>query len=464
MVTFNPVQRNAFFATKQLLALMNVNIKAKTLTDLLVSSRDFPSLAAIVETLETLKIKNLPISIKEEQLKEIPLPAIAQLIIDGDVFVPIRKIENQNVEWCHEKKGWQSESLTEFAQKWNGVILLVDDSTTFYAKKEFTNKSNFIAEYSSVILSCLVFVSVAYFLGFFDILLSLNWQTLLLFIINLVGFISFLSIRLWNEIDENKPIIRQESQFFRNSLIDLKLLLFGLSLLNLIICYWFCDTYTYENLFDSVLVFLLALSTTHILFSIFRRFRIVQLYNKKLIGITQGLKNNKTLLRDSMSLNKLLPPVFKGMEVIEIGNQNPEHTLLLAGDPTDSVFSSQYFEIKELVNRNENLKMQLILFPLNYNYLKISQFIEILLSLSKENQLLELERFLNQNKKPSKWLESHKNIEATSEAKKIFGLYRSWLDISEKKHFPILALNGIEIPNLYRIDDIEFIIENQIVK
>jgi ABC-type bacteriocin/lantibiotic exporter with double-glycine peptidase domain len=163
MTAFNPVQKNAFFATKHLLTLMGVNIRAKALTDLLVSSRDFPSLASIVETLEMLKIKNLPVSLKEEQLQEIPLPAIAQLTIDGDIFVPVRKIDKQIVEWCHEKKGWQREPLTEFNKKWNGILLLVDDNSAFYAKKEFSNKPNFFAEYASIILCVSAFVCIAYF-------------------------------------------------------------------------------------------------------------------------------------------------------------------------------------------------------------------------------------------------------------------------------------------------------------
>lgn len=513
MVTFNPVQRNAFFATKQLLALMNVNIKADRLTDLLVSSHGFPSLAAIVETLETLKIKNLPVSIKEEQLEEIPLPAIAQLTIDGDVFVPIRKIENQNVEWCHEKKGWQNESLTEFVQKWNGIILLVDDSTTFYAQKEFANKSNFITEYASIILGTVTFLCVAYFLGFFDILLSYNWQTLLLFVINIIGFVTLLSVSLWEKIDAKIAVIRQESKFLRDSLIDierigfyyffsiafsvlicpptyfpnlsniffifslsvlglvfryfysterkLRLFLLGFSLFNLAICYWLSEFSNYENLLNSIVVFSTALIIAYFLFLVFRKFRIAELNNKKLLGITQGFKNNKTLLRDSMDSNKLLPPIFKGMEVIEFGNEESIHTLILGGDPTDTVFVNHFFEIKELVKRNESIKIQIILFPLNFNHIQVSKFIEILLSLPKDSQLSELEIFLHlKGRNFQSWFERHLNIEPTSEAKKIFGMYRSWLDISEKRHFPILALNGIEIPFLYRIDDIEFIIEN----
>ena len=201
MAAFNPTQKNVFFATKQLLALMSVNIKPKVLTDLLVGSREFPSLASVVAVLETLKIKNLPVFLKKEQLVEIPLPAIVQLTINDNIFVPVRKIENQNVEWCDEKTGWQSESLAEFIPKWTGIVLLVDDSTTFYAKKEFSKESNLITQYLNISIVSLTFLYAAYLIDLFDTLFSQTWQTLLLFIANVIGLIIFFSVSHWKNIE-----------------------------------------------------------------------------------------------------------------------------------------------------------------------------------------------------------------------------------------------------------------------
>ena len=175
MTTLNPTQSNTFFATKQLLSLMNVNIKEKLLADLLINSRDFPSLAAIVDTLETLKIKNLPVFLKREQLEEIPLPAITQLTIDGDLFVPVRKIENQNVEWCHDVKGWQNDSIEAFSQKWNGIALLVDANTVFYAQKKFGKQNSYTVRDLPIIVSTLAFLIIYYLLGFFNILFLLDY-------------------------------------------------------------------------------------------------------------------------------------------------------------------------------------------------------------------------------------------------------------------------------------------------
>ena len=197
-------------ATKQLLSLMNVNIKENHLSKLLSNSKDFPSLESVIEILETMNIKNVAVALKEENLQEIPLPAIAHLTIDGGLFAAIRNVENNNVEWHHYKNGWQNDSISDFSKKWSGITLLVDCNTTYYAKKKFSVKKGVIKKNISIILSSILLLGISCYLGFLNPFLYQKWDILLLFLLNLIGMgICFFALS-GEHTNEKVSIIRQE--------------------------------------------------------------------------------------------------------------------------------------------------------------------------------------------------------------------------------------------------------------
>ncbi|WP_019990225.1 vitamin K epoxide reductase family protein [Rudanella lutea] len=121
-----PVEKNAYDALAYLIQVARLPITAKTVKEELYLHPDFPSLLAMSDLLTEWKVSNLATRIRPEQLVEIPLPAIVYLEINGGYFAPVRKVTNERVEWLDTQRGWQTDSLTDFSRKWNGVILLIE--------------------------------------------------------------------------------------------------------------------------------------------------------------------------------------------------------------------------------------------------------------------------------------------------------------------------------------------------
>jgi uncharacterized membrane protein len=90
---------------------------------------DFPSLSALSDVMTDFNVPNMATRLMPDRLPEIPLPALAQLQVDGGVFAPVRKVGN-TVEWLHTQRGWQSDSYIDFVHKWTGVALLIEPNAT----------------------------------------------------------------------------------------------------------------------------------------------------------------------------------------------------------------------------------------------------------------------------------------------------------------------------------------------
>lgn len=119
-------QKNALHGLDMLLRLSQVRVTRATLREKLWQHPDFPSLTSLSDTLDELKVDNMAAHLTADQLPEIPLPALAYLSSEGGFFAPVRATAADAVEWWHNKRGWQKDSLVQFNQKWNGVMLLVE--------------------------------------------------------------------------------------------------------------------------------------------------------------------------------------------------------------------------------------------------------------------------------------------------------------------------------------------------
>ena len=125
-MTMNAPQKNALHALAALLRLSRVRVTRATLAEKLGQHPDFPSLTALSDTLDELRVDNLAAHLTPDQLPDIPLPALVYLNSAGGFFAPLRAATPAAVEWWHARRGWQTESLSQFSQHWNGVALLVE--------------------------------------------------------------------------------------------------------------------------------------------------------------------------------------------------------------------------------------------------------------------------------------------------------------------------------------------------
>lgn len=121
-----PNEQNAFQTTRQLLRLAGVRVTDASLKTALYHHPDFPSLLAIGDVLKEFQVKSLATRVSPERLIEVPVPALAYLLPNGGTFVTLRNITSDTVEWYHERRGWQTDTFTNFVALWNGVLLLID--------------------------------------------------------------------------------------------------------------------------------------------------------------------------------------------------------------------------------------------------------------------------------------------------------------------------------------------------
>jgi uncharacterized membrane protein len=138
MIPIN-AEKNALDATKALLDFSKVRTTKLGLKEALEQHPDFPGLNAISDVLNDFQVPNLAARLSPDRLHEIPLPALTYLSVDGGIFAPLRSV-NGNVEWLHTRRGWQHDSLQDFARKWSGVALLIEPNEQSGEKEHSQNR------------------------------------------------------------------------------------------------------------------------------------------------------------------------------------------------------------------------------------------------------------------------------------------------------------------------------------
>lgn len=75
---------------------------------------------------------------KIENLKEIPLPAIAHVVVNGGLlhYVVIHKIKDNKIYIADPEKGLITYLLEEFCQMWTGILVLMSPGQKFQKGKE----------------------------------------------------------------------------------------------------------------------------------------------------------------------------------------------------------------------------------------------------------------------------------------------------------------------------------------
>jgi uncharacterized membrane protein len=208
-MTLNPSEKNAFVALNNLLKIAKVKVTETTLKNKLLQHSDFPTLVSLSDVLTDLKVDNMATRINPYQLSEIPLPAIAHFE-DGSGYGIINKIENNQVEWLHEKMGIRLESIAEFSQKWQGITLLAQPNGNSGEENYSKNRRFEIIENSRnpFIISGLLLI-----LGYFIVINFTNLSVenpnyFYAFLIAKFAGVIVSCFLIWYSIDANNSFLR----------------------------------------------------------------------------------------------------------------------------------------------------------------------------------------------------------------------------------------------------------------
>ncbi len=121
---------------------------------------EYPSLSALSDFLDTYFVPNMAVKITQKELTEIPYPAFAQ--IHQEELVLIKSFENQQITYFTDKKGFITENITDFSQKWTGKALLAEPNE-FSAEpnyKENKQQQTFHSLEKSILYTSLVILVV----------------------------------------------------------------------------------------------------------------------------------------------------------------------------------------------------------------------------------------------------------------------------------------------------------------
>lgn len=158
-------QDNACAALLNLLHCMNVPVTEETARETVTTNYNYPSLAAIAESLEQWHIENMAVKIQPVQLYEASFPCIAHLHKHGGHFVVITGLTDDRITYIDPEQGYITSSLTGFANLWTGAALLVNATETsgepgYHAKRKNKQVKNIRLPVAITILSALTILSL----------------------------------------------------------------------------------------------------------------------------------------------------------------------------------------------------------------------------------------------------------------------------------------------------------------
>jgi uncharacterized membrane protein len=114
---------------------------------------DYPSMLALSDTLNSMKIKNLAVKIPINQLTEVPTPCIAALEGEERIFAVIESVKDNGVEWWHYEKGVIRQSIDDFRLNWKGSLILAEASDESIENNYLLNRRKEILRYLFQIIS-----------------------------------------------------------------------------------------------------------------------------------------------------------------------------------------------------------------------------------------------------------------------------------------------------------------------
>ncbi len=124
----------------------------------------------------------------------------------------LRKITNGGVEWYHESSGWQSDTVPDFADRWNGVLLLIEPTasageTDYPRQRRLESLENLRLPFVALgLLLCL-----GAWIGLNQVPLLANSTYCALLVLKLAGT-AVSGLLVWYSLDADNPFLRSICQ------------------------------------------------------------------------------------------------------------------------------------------------------------------------------------------------------------------------------------------------------------
>ncbi len=119
---------NPAAALKNLLYHLDVPVTSTGIENATRHHVEYPalSLQALRDILAGWHVETLPVRITTEELAHIRLPALAYLPFNQGAFVVLYQLVDRELMYIHPHSGWIRASVEQFAEQWQGIILLAN--------------------------------------------------------------------------------------------------------------------------------------------------------------------------------------------------------------------------------------------------------------------------------------------------------------------------------------------------
>jgi len=210
----NDNEKNVFEALWLLIQKSGIKITATSLKNAILQTNQANTMLGLCDILYDFNIPNLATKISPEQLYEIPLPAIVHFDAMGGTFATLTKIENDTVEWVHEKFGIHTEKIHNFTQKWRGITLLIEPNQTSGETNYKENRNQEIIEnlrLPFIITGLLICLGIVLFPIINNTSLVENWQYYALFLTKSIG-LAISCLLIWYSFDSSNSFLQTVCQ------------------------------------------------------------------------------------------------------------------------------------------------------------------------------------------------------------------------------------------------------------
>lgn len=209
MFKFTQAKDNAVAATYQYLKAIGAKVTEETVEETLKNHPDYPSLLAASDALNEWNIENVAIRVKPEQLSELPTPFLTFLNTNHGIFVLVKSIKDDAIEWVHTTEGIKREKTDDFLKKWDGVVLMAETKTDSGEKNFIENRKKEIL--NNLRIPLLLIGTSLLIINLFYLNFTTDWHYNALLFTKFAGIVVS-GLLLWQSIDKNNPFINNLCQ------------------------------------------------------------------------------------------------------------------------------------------------------------------------------------------------------------------------------------------------------------
>ncbi|WP_158550065.1 vitamin K epoxide reductase family protein [Runella aurantiaca] len=169
----------------------------------------------------------------------------------------------------------------------------------------------------------------------------------------------------------------------------------------------------------------------------------------------QKLKFDPDYLQGLMSKQRVLPPIFEGMQVITLGNLEAENTLIMVTNPTCAACRRNYLELKKWLETNDTVQVKIILAAGFLDDYVASKVARQILSLPTDQMQDAIHHWFGTSERYyDEWSEQTKGDYLSEAAIQQLQLHIRWLELAGVMTAPTTFLNAVELPKFYQVREL----------